>query len=382
MESIHNAILRSQPIDWVLSLLFLFLLIIQIIFLLRVYLRVAYLNRIPADKPETLSLLLTIRNEENALKENLPAVLSNNSGNFEVVAVDNCSQDHSLSVLTAYANENAHLRLSSLKQQVQYSDKMAQNIAMKAAKFDWVNVIPPSVKLPGENWLREISSRLNSGSQAVVFYSNIAPSGRFYNLLYRTEFFFQQIKSFGFILNGLPFVVSQDNVAFRKQQYFDNGRYRGIISEPFAKLELVINSFIRKIKVSVDISDETAIQRKEDITWKDYLELLKKEENVKKFLPAGIRLLLFLIEWSFLLLAPVAGILIYRMPSCWPVVVLLILGLLAINVLIIKKLLARLKEYKLFLPSFLLALMLPFFKLFFRLVFIRYGLKKEWKIES
>lgn len=380
MESIQNAILRGHPADRILMFLFLLLFLYHVFYLLVFTLRVVLHKNPPAGVPVPFSLILTFRNEEEKLWKNLSSLLKGPHVEYEVVAVDNCSQDGSLSVLTALKNEYPHLLISSLNQHILHSDKMAQNIALKAAHYEWVNVIPPSVNISDSDWLQEVSSRFNSGNQTVVNYSNINPACSFINLLYRVEFFFQQMKSFGFIINGYPFVLSQENVAFKKQQYFQEGGFRGIISVPFANLELVINSFIRKTPVSLVLSSETAIRRSEEITWKDYLELLKKEVNIKKHLSFNIRSLLIFYEWAFLLLAPVGILLIIRMPSILPLVASLTICLIIGNLLIIKKLLTRLKEYKLFLPSFLLALLLPFFKILFRLWYFRYGLKKEWKI--
>ncbi|HZH74122.1 MAG TPA: glycosyltransferase, partial [Mariniphaga sp.] len=334
------------------------------------------------EKTEPVSLILTFRNEEEALAANLPNVMKSADVEFEVVAVDDCSQDQSMEVLKAFKNEFPNFRISLLKQQIQNSDKMAQNLALKAAHYDWVNILPVSVNIPGENWLHEFSSRLNHENDIVVHYSNIAPAKSIYNRIYRLEMLYQQFKSFGFILNGLPFVLSQDNVAFKKQHYFDYNGYRGKISEPFAKLELVINSFINKKAVAVNISADTAITRNEIVTWKDYLELIKKEQNIKKFLPFSIRFLLNLIEWSYLLLVPFGLFSVLLITQFWPFVLSVAVILVAVHLVIIKKMQTRLKDSKIFLPSLTLGLVLPYLKLFYRISFIRYGSRKEWRIGS
>ncbi len=380
MESIQNAILRGQPVDWALMIFFLLLFVFYTIYLLFFILRVTVYKIPPAGKENSLSLLITFRNEEMKLRDNLSSILANGHNGYEVVAVDNCSQDDSLVVLNAFKNEHPNLRISSLKQHTFHSGKMAQNIALKAASNDWVTVIPSSVNLGGKEWLREITSRLHMGNQILIGYSNVVPGGSFFNLLFRCEFFFQQLKSFGFIVNGFPFVLSQENVAFKKQLYFDEGGYRGKINEPFANLELVINSFIQKAPVSLVLTREATIHRKEDITCKDYVELLKKEVNVRKFLSPGIRTLLIFYEWIFLLFVPFAVAVLVRIPLVWPIVTAMVICLVFCYLLIIKKLLFRLQEFKLFLPSFLMALMLPYFKLVFRIRYFRYGRKKEWKI--
>jgi len=380
VEPIQNAILRGHPIDWALFILFIVLFVLHVAYMLFITLRAALHKNLPAGSLSPLSLLLVVKNEEENLGRNLKPFLEKRKGDYEVVAVDNFSQDESLQVLGNIKTDHPHLIVSSLKQNTPYSEKMAQNIALKAARHDWVTLIPPSANMATTPWLNEVSSRLNSGSHTVVNYSNITPQRSFYNLLFRVEYFFQQVKSFGFIANRLPFVLSEENVAFQKQLYFNEGGFRGKISEPFANLELVINSFIRKGPVSLVLSADTAINRNEDVKFKDYLELVKKEGHIRKHLPAGIRFLLLFYEWVTLLFIPLTALLIVRVPAVWPLVTGMVICLIVCNLLIIKKLLSRLQEYKLFLPSFVIAILLPFIKLAFRLRYYSYGRKKEWKI--
>lgn len=380
MESVQNAILQGHPVDWFFLVIFSFSFLILVIYLLVFVLRVALHKNLPEGEPNQLSLLLTFRNEEDNLRSNLESVLNHNQVEYEVVAVDNCSHDDSSSILTGLKGRYTSLVTSSLKQDVLFSEKMVQNIALKAARYEWVLVISPSVNFLESNWVQKVTANLNSEKNIVANYSNVKPERSFFNLLYRVELFFQQVKAFGFIKNGMPFVSAQENVAFRKQLYFNEGGYRGKMSEPFANLELVINSFIRKVPVSLVLSHETTFYRQELITWKEYLELLKKEENIKKNLPAGTRFLLGVFEWAYLLLIPFGAVVAFRIPEIWPFVTGLIICLMLCGLLIIKKMHSRLQEFKLFLPSFLIALILPYVKLVFRIRYFRYGQNKEWKI--
>lgn len=380
MEYLQHAVSAGELLNLIFVILFLLFFIVLLFYKLQFILRVAYCKEVVSGNTEPVSILMTTMNDESALAENLPPVLDSENAAFEVVTVDNCSQDQSLDVLSALKKQFPMLRISLLKQQIQNSEKMAQNIALKAAQYEWVNYIPVTATIPGKNWVHDLSSRLNKQNESVVHYSNVIHSKGFYQQLYRLELLYQQIKSFGFLLKGIPFVFSQDNVVFKKQQYFMYDGYRGFMSEPFAKLELVINNFIRKAPASVNFSADTSIVRNEKIGWKDYLELIKKEDNIRKFLPAGIRILLLLVEWSYILFIPLAILLILSIPPSWPFVLAAIVVLVSVHVVIIKKIQVRLKDSKLFLPSLTLGLIMPYIKLFYRISFFRYGSRKEWRI--
>ncbi|MFW5774464.1 MAG: glycosyltransferase, partial [Tangfeifania sp.] len=237
--------------------------------------------------------MLTYRNEEENLRKYLPLLLASAKAGSEVVAVDDYSQDNSLSVLGVLREGHSNLKVSSLNQETRYSEKMAQNIALKAASNNWVMVAMPSQKVNAPEWLSAISSAITDEKEVVVNYSNVKTRKGFFQLLYRNERFFQQLKSFGFILNRLPYLNFEENVAFRKEKYFEAGGFGRHVKENFANLELVLNDFIKKKKTALNFTPETAMQMEINVSKPDYFELLKKDARIRKKLSSFKRFILF-----------------------------------------------------------------------------------------
>ncbi|MCJ7772975.1 MAG: glycosyltransferase, partial [Desulfobacterales bacterium] len=132
-------------------------------------------------KTTPLSLLMTVRNEESNIKENFQKILGIENAPFEVVAIDNFSQDNSLSLLGVLKTKSAKMKISTLNQEIRYSVKQAQNIALKAASNDWVMVIPVSLHRFSENWILRITESLSEEKSVVMQYSNVENTGQFYN---------------------------------------------------------------------------------------------------------------------------------------------------------------------------------------------------------
>jgi len=338
-----------------------------------------HLQRVPEEGDSCpLSLLLTFRNEAENLRKNVPPLLLLPPSDVEIVAVDDFSQDASLSVLGKLKHENRALKISSLNQETRHSEKMARNIALKAAGHPWVMVLPPAGTGIDSRWLRQITSRLNDGKEVVVGYSTIKPEKGFYNLLYRCEAFFQQMKSYGFILNGLPFLFFEENVAFRKEKYFEVKGFQQKISEPYAHLELLINLFIRKATTRIVFSGEAVLREDVHAQRQLFTELLKKEVRIRKHLSFFKRLVLSIDRMVTLLFIPSAVLVFLFIPALWPVyAVLLSVFVLAFS-LIIKISLNRLNEPKIFLPSLLVALVMPYYKWIFQGGFSYFSRKQRW----
>ncbi|MCD6355449.1 MAG: hypothetical protein J7L95_07865, partial [Prolixibacteraceae bacterium] len=309
----------------------------------------------------------------------LPGVLAIQNAPFEVVAVDDFSQDNSLSVLGVLKEKTGKLTVSSLSQETRFSEKLAQNIGLKGAKKNWVMIIPPTLTDYGDEWLKFISERLENNRTVVVNYSNVTPARNFFNHLFRIENFLLQWKSMGYILNGLPFVYNEENVAFRKEKYFETGGYGKYIKEPFANLELLINRFIRKRTTTINFSDHSAIRHSVEVGKKEYFELLKKSFRIEKHLSFIKRVVLFFDEFTKILLLPVTVVAVVSFFQLWPFFAGLFGLKILLQLVIIKVALNRLNERKIFISSFLYDGVMPYFKIVYRWAFNRRRRKQKWK---
>jgi glycosyltransferase involved in cell wall biosynthesis len=361
----------------VFGVLFFIRLLFNFLFNGKVLFRKKNNNGVSVEQP--VSLILTVRNQEENLKNNLPGILSLENPNFEMVVVDDYSEDNSYMVLGLLKERYKRLKFSILNQDTRFSMKLAQNIALKAAEFDWVLTSPITLSGVDPNWLASMVKMLPEEKNVVVAYSGVVRGKGFFHHLFRIETYYQYLKSTAYILNGIPFVYSDENVAFRKSKYFEVGGYGQKIAEPYANLELIINLFIQKKSTTVLFEKETAIRKSEKISRADYGELLKKSIRIEKHLSGWKRFVLTLDEIGKLLFLPFAVLVIILVPELWMILV----GMLGIkfmaNLVIIKITQNRLNERKIFISSLVYDLVMPYIRLFYKWHFNRRSKKVKWR---
>ncbi len=327
---------------------------------------------------EPISVLLTVRNEEENLRRLLPQLLSINNVKYEAVAVDDYSLDNTYSVLGAFRKKHSHFRISALNEETRFSEKLAQNIALKAAQYDWVLLLPVDAEAVNNDWLAGFARSTATNNRKVLLgYTGAKPAAGFYNLLYRIEMYRQQTQSAGFILNGVPFVYFENNVAFNRHEYFNLGGYGPKTREPYANLELVINKFIQKKETAVLFSDQTRLTREMKTDKDDYLNLLARSFRIEKYLPAWKRFAIGLTEFFRVFCIPVFLLALLFVWDLWMVSAALIVLLLLVQMIIIKIGQKRLNERKIFIPSLIYGLLMPYYKLFYRWHFNRQGRRKN-----
>ena len=381
IQTFYNALISLHGFELALALVFAVLFIIRFLFLFLFTGRILFRKKITQTSPAPLSLIYTVRNEEIRLKNNLAPVLSINDVDFEVIVVDDFSQDNSFQVLGMLRGRSDRLKVSTLQQETRFSTKMAQNLALKAASYDWVLSVPISYENASTEWISGISNALDSSKTVVISYSSAQNASGFINRIYRIENYLSFTKSVGYILNNFPFIYSEENVAFQKKKYFEIGGHGLKISEAYANLELLINFFIRKQTTTILFQADTAIKKTEDLIWNDYLDILKKSLRIEKHLSGSKKAVLAFDESTKMLFPPVTVVAFILLFELWPLFSALLFIMFTARLFIIKIMQNRLNERKIFISSLIYDLIVPYFKLFYRWYFNNRGQKHKWKVK-
>ncbi len=320
-------------------------------------------KKVEKKPPRPFSIIIAIRNEEDNLREKLPLLLNTEYPDFEVVVVDDFSQDNSLTTLGLLKKKYKNLRISSLNQETRYSSKLARNIGIKAAQKDWILTMEPSFEKPADSWLESFSNSICDESNLIIGYSNIVKQNGLFNLLFRIELFLQQLNSFTYIKMGAGYVLKEDNIAFKKQKYFDVGGFAGEMNEDYANMELLINKFLKKRSTSFAFTPEANIRNAQAIKGRDYKELLIKSWRIKRKLKLWKRLILMFDDSLRILFLPVIVSLFIVLPELIIAISLLVALWLIVHILIVANALIRLDEQKIFISSLIYEIFTPYIKM-------------------
>jgi len=147
-----------------LVLLFLFVLyagsaLIQLFYFWGIFSRFAFHKKkqiINNKKP--ISVVICAKNEYTNLKKNLPLILEQDYPNFEVVVVNDCSEDDSNFLLKSFSKTYPHLNVVTITKNINFfkGKKFALAIGIKAAKNELL-ILTDADCIPKSNqWIYEI----------------------------------------------------------------------------------------------------------------------------------------------------------------------------------------------------------------------------------
>jgi len=334
--------------------------IIQMYYLLGVYLKLA-LHKKEEFNPASnqVTIIIPLRNEETRIRELVTMFTELPFDDLQVMVIDEFSEDDTLHILNILAETNPRLKVTSLSQETRFQEKQAINIGLKGAQSPWVVQLTSNSSPISQEWLLKLNGLPDNNTDAVIAYTNLEKTKGFRNLICRLEGFIQFMISGSWILAGKPFVFQENNILFRKSMYFDTQGFKHMLNLNFANLELIFNENFRKGKVKITTNPDLAIRELVEDDRGDHIKLLKKAVQIRQSLNWPKKFSLFLDDLSRIVLIGLTTLLIILHPEYWITFSLLLTIYFIVLLVIVKKLLNRLKERKIFVSSFIYFLIKP-----------------------
>jgi poly-beta-1,6-N-acetyl-D-glucosamine synthase len=185
-----------------------------------------FLKKQPERKgsDEPVSVIICARNEAENLRRFLPEVLEQNYPSFEVIVVNDCSEDSSDDVLGEFMKKYSNLRISSIIKDPRFTHnkKFAQFIGIKAAANDLLVFTDADCRPMSKEWIRNITGNFTDGVEFVIGYGGYEQQKGLLNKYIRYETLFIAMQYFGMAIRGIPYMGVGRNLAYRRQVFFRN----------------------------------------------------------------------------------------------------------------------------------------------------------------
>ena len=347
--------------EWILLALFLITLVIQCVYYLGIYIRLALFK--PGESKlscKGVSVIICARNEAENLKKFLPLILAQDYPEFEVVVVNDCSTDESEALLSEMKVQHQNLRFTNIpvNEKFTHGKKLALTIGLKAAKYEHVVLTDADCYPAGKMWLQSMAGKLEGEKDIVLGYGRYERQKGMLNSIIRYETAFTALQYFSFALKGKPYMGVGRNLAYRKALFFQNKGFSSHYHIASGDDDLFVNQNAVKSNTSIVFGAEghtISLPKKKTGAW---IRQKRRHLAAGTLYSKGSRFRLgtelisrILFYSSFILLAALSSWL-------WPAVILFVVFQI-IRLIIFKLGMMRLTEKYLLLPSLILDPLLP-----------------------
>ena len=212
--------------------LFIIMLIIQLCIHWIRFSRLAFFKRYPRPKPdealEPVSVVVCARDAYEHLTELIPILLSQDYPQFEVVVVNDCSDDETGTYLEDLARNNPRVKPVQLRQHLNFFNgkKFPLSMGIKSASNDLLVLTDADCTPTSNKWLRSVVGCYGEGTEVVVGYARTKHAKGLFNLLVRFDSVQQALQFLSAALAGKPYAGVGKNLSYRQKLFF---RQKGFI---------------------------------------------------------------------------------------------------------------------------------------------------------
>jgi len=357
--------LRSFLVDnqlYIPAGIFLFCFLIQLIYYLGIYSRIAfYTEKQISATAHPVSVIICARNEAENLNKYLPAVLSQQYPDFEVIVVDDGSSDETEDLLRRLKVTNPHLRTTTIREDKKFSHskKLAVTIGIKAAKNDILVFTDADCEPASNQWLTKIISNFSDNIKIVLGYGGYFSQKGLLNKYIRYDTLTIAMQYLSFAISGFPYMGVGRNIAYRKSFFNTTTGFSTHLHLLSGDDDLFVNENATKKNTAVEFSHKSHTRSDPGHSFNKWLWQKKRHLTTAPHYKNRDKFLLLLEPFSRLFFYILFGVLLF-----FPELRIYALGAFVLRMImqlvIIKYAMIRLKENNLLLYS----LMFDVFALF------------------
>ena len=214
-----------------------------------------------ADSPQPgVSVIVCARNESDNLRHYLQALTCQKYPEFEVIVVNDGSEDDTQLVLEQSAKLFRNLRLTFVPHDawVRSSKKLALTLAVKAAKYDYLLLTDADCRPESPHWIEAMMRGFSKPeTEIVVGYSGYFVEHTLLNRFIQYDAVFHALTYLGHALSRHPYMGVGRNLAYKKEMFFRHNGFAGTLSQRAGDDDLFVNKIATRKNTEVVLTPDS-----------------------------------------------------------------------------------------------------------------------------
>ncbi|HEY0655902.1 MAG TPA: glycosyltransferase [Chryseosolibacter sp.] len=216
---------------------------IQIIFFVTF---LSVLNRKRESKMKAsfpVSVIVCAHDEEQNLRELLPQLLAQDYDTFEIVIVNDRSNDGTYDFLLEQTKLDPRVKMVTVESLPVHVNgkKYALTLGIKAASHEWILLTDADCRPASTKWIASMSSHFSDESHFVLGFSPYQATAGFLNKFIRFESLVTAIQYFSFAWLGNPYMGVGRNLAYRKSLFMEKKGFNTFLNVTGGDDDLFVN---------------------------------------------------------------------------------------------------------------------------------------------
>jgi cellulose synthase/poly-beta-1,6-N-acetylglucosamine synthase-like glycosyltransferase len=286
-------------------IIFLFLIAVGIQLVYLFVFLIAFLRKHPEgnETEVPVSIVVCAHDEACNLKELIPQLLSQNYPLFEVIVVNDRSNDSTFDYLLEETKKDTRLRMVNVKETPERVNgkKYGITLGIKAAAYEWILLTDADCRPGSADWIRSMSRYFSNETDFVLGFSPYISKQGLLNLFIRFETLITAIQYFAFGWLKNPYMGVGRNLAYRKSFFLKEKGFNNFLHVTGGDDDLFVNMHARGSNTRLQMAPESQVYSIPKTDWKSFQEQKVRHLSVGKRYRFSHRFLLGLFGASWII---------------------------------------------------------------------------------
>jgi glycosyltransferase involved in cell wall biosynthesis len=248
-----------------------------------------------------VSVIVCAHDEEQNLRELVPVLLDQHHESFEVIVVNDRSNDNTYDYLLEETKKDQRLKMVNVKDTPDHinSKKFAITLGIRAAVNDVVLLTDADCRPSSKEWISAMSRQFEDNTQFVVGFSPYRSSPGFLNLFIRFESLITAMQYLAFAVAGNPYMGVGRNLAYRKSLFLEKKGFNNFLHVTGGDDDLFVNQHANGKNTRAEFGPDSLVYSLPKTTWSSFFNQKVRHMSVGKRYKPGHKLLigLFMASW-------------------------------------------------------------------------------------
>lgn len=267
------------------------LVIIGVAFIYQIYFYLRYLRLGGKVTSQTdsdvqlpaVSVIVCAHNEYDNLQDYLSILLEQDYPCYEVIVVDDSSEDGSDLLLERWSRQYGNLYHTFVPRgaRVLSNKKLALTIGIKAAHYDYLLLTDADCRPESKHWIREMMKGFsNEQTELVLGFSPYFEKKGLLNHIIGYDTLFNGLQYMGMARAGKPYMGVGRNLAYKRETFFSVGGFKGLLGNRAGDDDLFVNRIANAANTVVVNNPNSIVWSVPKTTWREWFHQKRRHLSV------------------------------------------------------------------------------------------------------
>ncbi len=233
----------------------------------------------------SVSVVVCAKNESENLSNLLPSILEQDYPSFEVIVINDGSNDESEDVLVVLKTKYPQLKTTFVPQAAKYIDskKMAVVLGIKAAKNDILLFTDADCEPKSNKWIEKMVRNFDGNTEIVLGYGAYREKKGLLNYLIGYDTLFIAIQYLSWTLAKVPYMGVGRNMAYKKSLFYKTNGFASHLHLQSGDDDLFINEAANSNNTKIEIDPESVTQSEPENHFKTWLNQKQRHLSTSSY---------------------------------------------------------------------------------------------------